>query len=157
MPDMQLKRFEKSMVDEIVTLFRETVLRVNRKDYSKEQVKEWAANAQTTEEWVARLDRSLTYVAFMKGEMVGFSNLTEDGLIDLLYVHKSHQGEGVASNLIELLEAEAVTLGISLLTVEASITARPFFLSQGYEVQQDQSKLIAGVEFINYRMIKKLK
>lgn len=154
---MELKRFEKGMVDEVVSLFRETVLTVNRKDYSKEQVEEWAANSQTTEEWIARLDKSFTYVAYMKGDIVGFSNLTDDGLIDLLYVHKNHQGDGIGSKLIERLEAEAVALGISLLTVEASITARPFFLSQGYQVQREQSKLIAGVEFINYRMMKRLR
>ncbi|WP_404450954.1 GNAT family N-acetyltransferase [Virgibacillus necropolis] len=151
---MELKRFESRMIHDVATLFKETILTINRKDYSAEQVELWADNRQTLVEWVDHLQHSLTYVATIDGRIVGFGNLTEEGLIDLLYVHKDHQAQGIGSKIMEQLEFDARLHNILRLTTEASITAKPFFLSLGFQVQQEQNKLIAGVKFINYKMTK---
>lgn len=151
---MELKRFESRMIDDVVALYKETILTINRKDYSAEQVETWADNRQTVEEWVYRLQQSLTYVALMGEKIVGFGNLTKEGLIDLLYVHKDHQAEGIGSKIMEQLEINARLHNIVRLTTEASITAKPFFLSQAFHVQQEQTKVITGVKFINYKMTK---
>lgn len=151
---MELKRFEKNMVNEIVSLFRETVLTINVKDYSEDQVKAWAGNSQTMDEWADRLEKSLAYVGLMDEEIVGFGNLSDNGLIDLLFVHKNHQAEGIGSMIVNQLEADAVLHNINHLTTEASITAKAFFLAHGYQVQKEQSKFVAGVQFINYKMSK---
>ncbi|ASN03557.1 GNAT family N-acetyltransferase [Virgibacillus necropolis] len=151
---MELKRFEKNMINEVVTVFRETILTINRKDYSMEQVKVWANNSQTLDEWLDRFEKSTTYVAIINGVIVGFGNLTEDGWIDLLYVHKDHQAEGIASGIVNQLEKDAKLRMINRLSTDASITAKPFFLSHGYQTHKEQSKLIAGVSFTNYKMTK---
>lgn len=52
--------------------------------------------------------------------------------------------------------AEAQRLGIARLFTEASITARPFFESQGFVVLTEQVVTLRGVDFINYRMEKKI-
>ncbi|WP_172840458.1 GNAT family N-acetyltransferase [Virgibacillus phasianinus] len=153
---MELKRFESNRINEVITLFRETILTVNTKDYSKEQVEEWANNRHTVDEWVNRLDTSLTYIALINDKIVGFGNMTDEGLVDLLYVHKNHQAEGIGSMLVTQLEADAKRQNFNCITTEASITAKPFFLSKGYFVHQKQLKLIAGTRLTNYKMVKEL-
>lgn len=151
---MELKQFESSMIREVVGLFEETILTINRRDYSEEQVKAWANNNQTSGEWVDCLENSFTYVAMIDDKIVGFGNLTGDGLFDLLYVHKDHQAKGIGSAIIRKLEAEAKLHRMKSLSTDASTTAKPFFLSRGYDVFEEQIKWIDGISFINYKMIK---
>jgi hypothetical protein len=47
---------------------------------------------------------------------------------------------------------EAQRLGVARLFTEASITARPFFESQGFVVLTPQVVTLRGAEFVNYRM-----
>ncbi len=63
-----------------------------------------------------------------------------------------HQGRGVSRQLLSAVVAEARRLGLAQLFVEVSITARPFFESQGFAVLAPQVVVCRGVEFVNYRM-----
>ena len=66
-------------------------------------------------------------MAALDGAIVGFAELEGDGHLDTLYVHHEHQGRGIASALLDRIEAEARRLGMARLYTEASITAQPFF------------------------------
>ena len=63
-----------------------------------------------------------------------------------------YQGQGVARALLAAVVAEAWRLGLVRLFVEASITARLFFASQGFAMLAPQVVVLRGVEFVNYRM-----
>jgi putative acetyltransferase len=78
------------------------------------------------------------------------------GEIDLLYVHSNFQRRGIASALLRKFETDAKSDGFSELITEASITARPFFESIGYQVEAEQVKIVRECEFINFKMKKEL-
>ena len=83
---------------------------------------------------------------------MGFGDIDSNtGYLDRLYVHKDHQGMGIATALCDRLEASAA----GLLVTHASITARPFFEKRGYKLVKEQQIERQGIFLTNYVMIKK--
>ncbi|WP_425287844.1 GNAT family N-acetyltransferase [Oceanobacillus limi] len=76
--------------------------------------------------------------------------------MDLLFTHKNFQGKGIATKLLQSLERTARTKGMTPITTEASITAKPFFLAKGFDVVRKQNKCYQGIEFVNFVMAKTL-
>ncbi len=138
----------------VAELFYHTILNVNVGDYSVAQVEAWAGPAPVPERWEKRIaeDRSArrTFVAVAEGEIVGFADLEKDGHVDMLYVHHEYQGCGIASALLDRIEAEARRLGLRRLYTEASITAEPFFRTRGFNLVRPQLVEVRGQTFRNY-------
>lgn len=83
-------------------------------------------------------------------------SVTDEGYVDVLYVHDQHQREGIAAHLMDKLEAYAARQHAEVLTTNASITARGFFERRGYRVVREQSNKLGDQRLINYRMEKAL-
>jgi putative acetyltransferase len=130
---------------------------VARKDYSEDQVLAWAPNDLDRQAWAAKCASRQTFIAEFDGTLVGFADLEADGHLDMMFVHSQFQRRGVASMLLEQIESSAQRLHISRLYTEASITAKPFFEHQGFQLIAPQVVRKRGQEFINYRMDKFLK
>jgi len=152
---MEIRKYQETDSEEILQLFKETIFTINKEDYSQEQLGIWA-NSFRKEELNYRLENSLTFVAVTDGKIVGFGNLNEQAVIDLLYTHKDFQGQGIASKILNKLESEAKLKGFNETYTEASITAKPFFEAKGYEVERKQEKPVKETIFINFIMRKKL-
>jgi acetyltransferase, GNAT family len=75
------------------------------------------------------------------------------GYLDRLYVHKDHQGIGIATALYEKLEASVESATV---TTHAFITARPFFEDRGYVVKKEQQVERQGILLTNYVMEKQI-
>jgi putative acetyltransferase len=155
-----IRRFDPGDLDEILRLFRDTVRTVNRRDYSAEQVAAWAPDAPDRGAWLARLAVGWTLVAEDGGSgepaIVGFGQLRPDCRVDYFYVHAGRQGEGIGSLLLRRLVEVAQTQALQELTVEASITARPFFERHGFAMITEQRVQCRGVECINFLMARKI-
>jgi putative acetyltransferase len=136
----------------LLALCRDTIRRVNSRDYSPAQIAAWASDDVDTVVWVGRFIGRFVPVAEEGGRLVGFSDLEADGHIDRFYVSADHQGRGIGRQLLAAVVAEARRIGLVRLFTEASITARPFFEAQGFAVVTQQVVVLRGVEFINYRM-----
>jgi len=91
-------------------------------------------------------------VAEDAGRPVGFAELEPNGRIDRVYVSADNQRRGIGRQLLGALVAEARRVGLARLFTEASITARPFFESQGFATLAPQVVTCRGAEFVNYRM-----
>ncbi|MFI8712575.1 GNAT family N-acetyltransferase [Brevibacillus brevis] len=157
---MLLRRFHETDIDQIITLFYETVHTINKKDYTQEQVNAWASLAdlkQRKEVWLKALTSNMSYVAEMNGYIVGFSDMSLQGYLDRLFVHKEHQGQGIASALVDTLESEAKKLGLIEIETDSSITARPFFERKGYIVVKSQIVERNSTKLMNLRMKKSLR
>ncbi|CAH1059636.1 GNAT family N-acetyltransferase [Paenibacillus pseudetheri] len=156
---MEIRAYQESDISQLISLFYETVPSVNKLHYSQEQLDAWAPNEERAHKlntWSTSLGQNITYVAEINGFIVGFSDMTVEGHLDRLFVHKDFQGQGVASALVNKLEMKARGLGLHEMDTEASITARPFFERQGYQLMMKQSVERRGVLLVNYRMSKKL-
>jgi putative acetyltransferase len=155
-PALVIRRFRPADTAAVVALFRDTVRRVNSRDYTPEQVRAWAPDEIDESAWRERLAGRFTIVAELDGVLVGFGDLEPGGRLDHLYAHADHQGARVGRALLAALEAAARRQGVGRIVTEASITARPFFARHGYAVLAEQTVLCRGVTFINYRMAKDL-
>jgi putative acetyltransferase len=136
----------------LLALFRDTVHRVNSRDYSPAQVAAWASDDIDTTRWFGRFSGRFVPVAEEDGRPVGFAELEPDGHVDRVYVSADHQGRGIGRLLLSAVVAEARRVGLVRLFTEASITARPFFEARGFTVLAPQVVNLRGVEFVNYRM-----
>jgi putative acetyltransferase len=92
----------------------------------------------------------------LEGKMSGFASMEADGHLDLMYVQPEHFRQGVASALYQYLEIEAGAQGLPRLFTEASLTAKPFFEKQGFEVTEKQTVERQGILLDNFRMEKYL-
>ncbi|HEY1541809.1 MAG TPA: GNAT family N-acetyltransferase, partial [Xanthobacteraceae bacterium] len=153
---IDIRRYRPGDLAGLIALFRETVRRINGRDYSPQQVMAWAPDQIDARQWRHRFDNKVVWVADLDGAPVGFVDVARDGLIDMLYVHADHQGKGIASLLLRTVETSARTRGLMRLFTEASITARPFFEHRGFRVIAPQRVMRWAQEFLNYRMDKAL-
>lgn len=139
-----------------IALFRASVHQIARRDYSEAQVRAWAPDQIDPAGWTARFEGSLAWMALSGGVPAGFCVLKRSGLLDMMFSHPGHQGRGIASALLERAETAALDLGLALLSTEASLTARPFFLARGFRILRRQLVSLRGQDFINFRMEKAL-
>ena len=136
----------------LLALFRDTIRRVNSRDYSPMQIAAWASDDIDQVAWFARFTERIVAVAEEAGRPVGFAELEADGHIDRVYVSADHQRRGIGQQLLAAVVAEARRVALARLFTEASITARPFFEAQGFAVLAPQVVTCRGAEFVNYRM-----
>ncbi|WP_448269792.1 GNAT family N-acetyltransferase [Nostoc sp. DSM 114159] len=153
---MKLRIYEIADTEEIMKLFYDTIHEVNIHDYTQEQVAAWAPANMDTEVWIKSLGSKFTYVA-EEDKIIGFGELEANGHIDRFYCHKDFQRKGVGKKILEQIELKANSLGLEKLFAEASITAKPFFESQGFIVIKKQEVERRGQKLINFVMEKYLK
>ncbi|NJR52247.1 MAG: GNAT family N-acetyltransferase [Leptolyngbyaceae cyanobacterium CSU_1_3] len=153
---MTIRLFETQDAEPVAQLFHDTVRTVNLGDYSSSQVSAWAPNDIHFRDWANVCRDRFTYVADDQGTIAGFGELEANGHIDCFYCHKNYQRCGVGRQLYAAIESKALALKLSRLFVEASITAKPFFLRMGFAIVQPQTVTCRGETFINYVMEKVL-
>ncbi len=139
---------------ETLQLFRDTIRRVNARDYDPMQIFAWAPDEIDLERWTQRFQTRYAIVAENGEQIVGFAELEDDGHLDRFYVHADFQGRGVGRYLLADIFRHARSRAMQVLSVEASITARPFFERFGFTTIAGQSVLCRGVALTNFRMRK---
>ncbi|MEJ7767012.1 MAG: GNAT family N-acetyltransferase [Chitinophagaceae bacterium] len=152
----QIVEYNPSMLDEMLRLFFNTVHTINARDYNKAQLENWAPEVIDKKKWEDRLTNNVCLVFYCENRIVGFGELSEEGGIDTLFVHKNFQGKRIASRLLEELTGYAQHHEFKLLTTEASITAKPFFEQHGFKVVEVQENHYQEIVFINYKMRKNI-
>lgn len=132
-------------------LFYNTVHTVNARDYTSEQLDAWADGNPDLVKWDQSFQAHETLIAAEDGRITGFADMDRTGYLDRLYVHSEYQGQGIATLLCDLLEE--LTEG-DVITVHASITAKPFFEHRGYRTVKRQQVERRGILLTNYIMDK---
>ncbi|MBC8536944.1 GNAT family N-acetyltransferase [Feifania hominis] len=149
-----LTPYRPGYLDELLGLFRETVHCVCAGDYTPDQLDAWAPEKLDRSAWAVSLAEHDTLVALEDGTTVGFADL-DGGYLDRLYVRCGYGGRGIGSQLCDELEALARSRGHRSVTVDASITARPFFERRGYRIVREQQVPRRGQVLTNYHMEKR--
>lgn len=147
---MFIREYQPSDCEELAALFYDTVHKINKKDYTQEQLDVWATGQVDLEKWNQSLQDHYSVVAVDSGIIVGFGDMDRTGYLDRLYVHADHQGKGIATAICDQLE-KVITGSV---VTHASITARPFFEKRGYQVVRGQRVERQGIYLTNYVMRK---
>lgn len=140
---------------ELKNLFQNTVLAINRRDYSQAEVEDWASCGDDLSNIENMIKTHYFIVAVnQQSEIVGFSSITSQGYLHSMFVHKDFQGEGIATMLLNGIEQYTITNGIMRITSEVSLTARPFFEKKGYIVEEEQKRKANQLSLTNFWMAK---
>jgi len=153
---MKIRTYEIGDTEKIVKLFYDTVHEVNIRDYTTAQVDAWAPADTDIQTWMQSLSSKFTFVAEEGDTIAGFGELEINGHIDRFYCHKDFQRQGVGTLILKQIQSKAKHLGLKKLFTEASITAQPFFESQGFIVIRKQEVERRGQKFINFVMEKNI-
>ena len=144
---MIIRKYVSTDCKQVADLFYETVHSVNAKDYTIEQLDAWADGSADLEKWDKSFIENYTLVAVEDNCIVGFGDIDRTGYLDMLFVHKDFQGQGIASAICDRLEASITTDKIA---THASITAKPFFEKRGYKSVKEQQVIRKGIHLTNY-------
>ena len=138
-------------------LFQNTVLTVNRCDYSQAEVEDWASCGSDLSKIEEMIRTHYFIVAVSRQpEIIGFSSVTPQGYLHSMFVHKDYQGRGIATALLKEIEQHVAVTGGKRITSEVSLTARPFFEKRGYRVEKEQKRRANRLSLTNFWMIKEL-
>lgn len=142
-------------IEQIKNLYCETILSVNIKDYTSEQVALWAQRGEENEVWRKRIEEEYFVVKEVGDQIVGFCSLRTNGYVNTLFVHKDYQRQGIAKALLLNVEQYAKDNNITELSADVSLTANGFFLKNGY-TDLGQQIVCIGMSIINSKMVKQL-
>jgi len=154
--NFEIRQAKSNDIVEITRLFYETIQTINSKDYPQEDIDDWSSWYSDFEKWESRIVEQYFIVAAFDSRIVGFASLATDGYLDLMFVHKDYQGQGIASQLLSELEKKAREQNNQEIYSEVSITARTFFEKRGFSVKRKQLKKSRERELVNYYMTKEI-
>src|ERR1700738_3489724 len=144
LPKPALRPFLAEDTPVLAAIFAAAIEELTGDDYGEAQQQAWAGVAADEEQFGKRLASELTLIATLQNSPVGFAALKGKDHIDMLYVHPSAVGQGVASMLCDALEKLAGGRGAKNLTVDASDNAEGFFLKRGYVGKQRNTVTVGG-------------
>jgi putative acetyltransferase len=156
LPKPGLRPFLATDTPVLAAIFAASIEELTGDDYSEAQQEAWASAVDDEEKFGKRLASELTLVATLQNSPVGFAALKGPDHIDMLYVHPSSVGQGVAAMLCDALEKLAGARGAKNLTVDASDNAMEFFLKRGYVAMQRNTVTVNGEWLANTTMQKTL-
>lgn len=139
-----IRKYEESDAWALWAIFYHTIRNVNIRDYSQAQVKAWAPDNLDPKVWQRKMDSITPFIAEINGDIVGYTDLQENGLIDHFFCHHEHQGKGIGRSLMEHVLNVGNQQGIDKYYSEVSITARPFYERFGFKVIQEQTVEVRG-------------
>lgn len=148
---MELRLYREEDAAVLAQLFYETVHTINALDYTPQQLDAWAPVQRDLAAWHHSLASHVTLVALIDETIVGFGDMDAQGYLDRLYVHKAFQRRGIATAIVDELER---AVSVPTYTVQASVTAMPFFARRGYQVVRVQQVSRNGVTLKNFWMEK---
>jgi len=153
---MKLRPYHPDDLPALAQLYHDTIHAVGRRDYSQAQVDAWAPLQADLARWRDKLTKEEVILAELSGVIVGFCSWDDAGYLDFLYVHHLHQRKGIAAALYAAAEQALCAKGLKRIHTQASVTAQPFFLRQGYRVVKHQLVNVRGVDLPNAVMEKAL-
>ena len=153
----RIRNAENKELAVLTQLFQETLLRVNSRDYTPQQIEAWGRKADKSR-WEELFASSLQFMVAETEDqkIVGFTSINSQGYLHSMFVDYRYQRQGIARLLLTKAEEYARRYGATVLSAEVSITALPFFEKQGYIVEVEQKRRANQLCLTNYWMAKNL-
>ncbi|GAA2825826.1 putative acetyltransferase [Leucobacter komagatae] len=152
-----IREYTEADADATLAIFTAAVMETAAADYSPEQLWVWARPGERDRTgWHGAMSGRDSFVAVAGAKVVGFSDVSSSGFIDMLFVDPAWGGRGVARALLAEAEGRARATGAGELAADVSITARPVFERLGFEAERPQEVVRDGVALTNFRMRKTL-
>lgn len=150
---VQVRRYRSCDAQATADVFRAAVLRTAAHYYSSAQLEAWISGSEDLAGWDQRRSAAWTVVAEIDGRVVGFADLTAEGVLDMLFVHPDRGRQGVGRALVEVVLGKARRRGLQRVRTRASRAGRPAFTRLGFVVDAiNLDNTIRGVRVPNFDM-----
>ena len=149
---VKICRYSHNDINEICSMFCDTVKHINKRDYTAEQIAAWMGGIDK-DKWDKSLSEHFSLEVKVMGKIAAFGDIDGEYL-DRLYVHKDFQGLGYGKIILDSLEEQAIQSGFKRIWTCVSITAKGFFERYGYKVIKRQQVERKDVLLTNYVMEK---
>ena len=124
------------------------------KDYSPEELEAWVPEKMDVHKFSRSLLMNVTWVAELRGRLVGFICLERDGYVSRLFTHPDYTGRGIATALLDTSIGWAKRKNLKRIFLAASRTGYGFYLRNGFRVSGIETIERRGVVFQNKIMEK---
>ena len=125
-------------------------------DYTSEQIDAWVSTGLDSSDasawWAAARAAAETIVAVEDEQVVGFSDLVDGSLLDMLFVDPDVSRRGVGAALVTRIVRLAREGGAGTLETYASLTARPLFERFVFVIVERCAPVVRGVVMTNFKM-----
>ncbi len=138
---MIIRKGNENDLTEMKQLFAETITSICKDDYTEEQLEAWRSGAENNERWLKVIHEQFVLVAISEHTIVGFATLDQGNYLDLFFVHKNYQHQGIASQLYEQIENAARKQTERYIRSDVSKTAKSFFFLKSWDFTFLKSKL----------------
>ena len=152
---LNIRRARREDCQTIANVHTAAVTGIRTALYTPEEIYAWAV-PKKPESYEESIVSKEFFVAEEGGTIVGFGVLNqESGEVEAVYVTPGAGRRGIGLEVLRKLEERANALGLSVLRLNASLNAVPFYEKAGY-VAQERSKyrLLIGVEIACVPMVK---
>ncbi len=156
MKNLTFRLANTSDLEAVQTLFTNTIKGSCHQDYSPKAIAVWTNSVKNTDRWLTAIREQYFILAEIDHKLIGFGSLLNHNYIDFMYVSPNHQGRGIAKAILDQLIQKAKASGRKSVESDVSITAKPFFINQGFEALHQNKNERDGVILINYRLKKAL-
>jgi len=153
---MKIEKYKSQYVEELAQLFTNTIHKVNRKDYTKEQIESWAPTKIDYEKWKNKFEKTKPYIVKNNNKIIGFFEFENDGHIDCFYVHYDYQRQGIGNLMMSKIIEIANEKKLDKIFAEVSITAKPFFEKSSFVVESKNIVKKDKIELVNYIMTRQM-
>jgi len=149
---MKIVEYTPQYSQQVADLFTDAVHDIHHAIYNKAQKQAWAPQPVDYKKWEERLAHKKPFISLINHQVAGFIEFEADGHIDCAYVHPLYQRQGVASRMLKHVIYLAEKKGLTSLSVEASLVAKPFFDTFGFVVKNENKVIRNNIALINYSM-----
>jgi len=148
--------YQVSDTERVITVFHSSIHSLAAPFYNAEQLTAWAPDEMDVARWQKRFASLHTIIAEHGGVIAGFVSYEDNGHLDLLFTHPDFARQGVATRLYKQAEAAMLVAGASRVFAEASLAARTFFESCGFEIDHEEEIECRGVPLRRFAMQKQI-
>lgn len=133
-----------------LSLFEQSVKTLCAKDYTKDQICAWIKIDR--QQWEEKFKYDEIFVYEKRGKIASFISVKqEQKLLDLLFTHPDFVRQGLAQNLLDFILKTYLHNGIYTF---ASLSAKDFFLKNGFELIRENKVIKEGQNLKKFLMKK---
>ena len=134
---MKIRRAKIKDAKSIVEVHYDAIHNIAKADYGPQILESWhrgvTENSIEKMRQVLSSDKEEVFVCEDNDRILGFGSMVPDyNEVRAIYVCKSHGNNGIGTNLLQALESRAHKLDLPRLQLQSSITAKNFYLKNGY-------------------------
>jgi N-acetylglutamate synthase-like GNAT family acetyltransferase len=132
-----IRRAQHNDAPQIIDAHVRSIREVCSKDYTSEQIAAWSGRNFRAQVWCRTIDRDFVWVVEVNSTVRGFSHLAfmDEVTAEIMgfYFTPEARGSGTGKKLFQMMKEEAFAKGVKKLQLNATLTAKPFYESCGFQ------------------------